>query len=321
MPVSTFMVINIFFYFLLSLYILRGMTRPLEELSPDAIIALMDRADARAVEAVKAARGDIEKASLAAAAAIGSGGRLIYIGAGTSGRLGVLDASECPPTFSANPGQVTGVIAGGKKALTAAVEGAEDDARAGKTAISRLKTGKNDMVLGISASGTTPYVLGALEEAKRRGADTWLLRTGARELLPKAGKKAAGPHAQASNPMFKEIILDSGPEVIQGSTRLAAGTATKLALNRISTAAFVMRGKVYGDLMVDVMPTNEKLIKRACGIIIGLTGCTEKDALALLKKSGGSPKAAVLMKAKGLSRTQAERLLREKGGFLRKALK
>ncbi|MGA2192004.1 MAG: N-acetylmuramic acid 6-phosphate etherase [Nitrospirota bacterium] len=297
------------------------MTRPLEELSPDAIIALMDRADARAVEAVKAARGDIEKASLAAAAAIGSGGRLIYIGAGTSGRLGVLDASECPPTFSANPGQVTGVIAGGKKALTAAVEGAEDDARAGKTAISRLKTGKNDMVLGISASGTTPYVLGALEEAKRRGADTWLLRTGARELLPKAGKKAAGPHAQASNPMFKEIILDSGPEVIQGSTRLAAGTATKLALNRISTAAFVMRGKVYGDLMVDVMPTNEKLIKRACGIIIGLTGCTEKDALALLKKSGGSPKAAVLMKAKGLSRTQAERLLREKGGFLRKALK
>lgn len=279
----------------------------LEAMSPSEILALMDAADGRAMTAVVRARDKIAEAAAEAAHAIGAGGRLIYVGAGTSGRLGVLDASECPPTFSAWPGQVIGVIAGGVNALRQAVEGAEDDTRAARAAMARLRVGKDDMVVGISASGTTPYVLAALGEAHKRGAGVWLLSC----MVP-------SPYSPDS---LKEIILDTGPEIIQGSTRLAAGTATKLALNRITTAAFISLGKVYGDLMVDVMPTNAKLVKRACGIIMKVSGCGEAEARALLSRSGNSPKVAVVMKQKGLSRKAAERLLKEKGGFLSEALK
>ena len=276
--------------------------KPLDLLGADEILALMDAADKRALRAVASARHSIARAAEAAAASIGAGGRLIYVGAGTSGRLGVLDASECPPTFSANPGQVVGIIAGGKKALTEAVEGAEDDARAGKSAISRLRVNKADTVVGITASGTTPYVLAALDEAGKRGATTWLMK------------------CSGTGGVDNEIALDTGAEVIEGSTRLAAGTATKLALNRITTAAFVMLGKVHGNLMVDVIPSNAKLVKRACGIIVTLTGCNEAEAAGLLKKAGNSPKTAVLMKLRGLTRRGAERLLDANGGSLRRAL-
>ncbi len=278
------------------------MEKPLEQMSPSEILAMMDMADERALLAVRDARRAIARAAEGAARAIGSGGRLIYVGAGTSGRLGVLDASECPPTFSAAPGQVIGIIAGGKRALTEAVEGAEDDEKAGKRAIARIKVCEKDVVIGITASGTTPYVLAALAEADRRGAETWII-------------KCAG-----ELPGEREIILTTGPEVIRGSTRLAAGTATKLALNRITTAAFVMLGKVYGELMVDVMPTNRKLVKRAVDIISAVTGCDAKAAERFLEKSGMRPKTACVMIARGVSKAEAERLLKASRGFLRRAL-
>ncbi|MBI5694306.1 MAG: N-acetylmuramic acid 6-phosphate etherase [Nitrospirae bacterium] len=283
--------------------------RPLDEMRPEEILALMDRADARAMDAVSGAREVIARAAARAAEAVRGGGRLIYVGAGTSGRLGILDASECPPTFSSKPEQVVGIIAGGRKAIQDAVEGAEDDRDAGRLAMARLKVSANDMVMGITASGTTPYVISALDAAHGRGASVWLLACQRKLALPMPALKG------------QTILLDTGKEVVQGSSRLAAGTATKLALNRITTACFIMLGKVHGDLMVDVMPTNAKLVKRACGIIQKLTGCGEDEALRLLDASGGSAKVAVVMKAKGIGRKDARKLLEEKGGFLRKALK
>ncbi len=274
---------------------------------PEEIMALMDTADERALSAVRRARGAVAMAAGAAARAIGSGGRLIYVGAGTSGRLGVLDASECPPTFSAAPGQVIGIMAGGKKALTGAVEGAEDSEAAGRSAITRITTCGKDVVIGITASGTTPYVLAALAEAERRGAETWIIKC----------QEAGGGRQAKTN----EILLDTGPEVVRGSTRLAAGTATKLALNRITTAAFIMLGKVYGELMVDVMPTNRKLVRRAVDIISEVTGCDAGKAEDYLKKSGMRPKTACVMIAGGVSKAEAERLLKAGKGFLRRALR
>ncbi len=296
---------------------------------PSEILALMDTADERALLAVRGARRAIAGAAEAAARAIGSGGRLIYVGAGTSGRLGVLDASECPPTFSAAPGQVIGIIAGGTRALTEAVEGAEDDEAAGKRAIARIKATKKDVVIGITASGTTPYVLAALAEADRRGAETWIIICNPLSLNPSPAKgrgKSSGASACLPSPCHgrgagkRVILLDTGPEVIRGSSRLAAGTATKLALNRITTAAFIMLGKVYGELMVDVMPTNKKLVKRAVDIISAVTGCDTGKAEDYLKKSGMRPKTACVMVARGVSKAEAERLLKAGKGFLRRAL-
>jgi N-acetylmuramic acid 6-phosphate etherase len=290
----------------------------LENMKPEDILALMDKKDERALYAVTGARGAIARAASDAAKAIKAGGRLIYVGAGTSGRLGVLDASECPPTFSSNPENVIGIIAGGRKALTSAVEGAEDDETAGKRAISRLKVNEKDVVVGITASGTTPYVLAALSEAGRRGAKTWIIK------CQGSGARGQGPATINPYPLHGGdggvILLDTGPEVIRGSTRLAAGTATKLALNRITTAAFIMMGKVYGDLMVDVMPTNKKLIKRAVDIISEITGCEGAVAEKFLIKSGMRPKVACLMIARGISKKEAERRLHASDGFLRRAL-
>ena len=283
---------------------------PLEELPAEEILALMDEADERALAEVRRANKKIAAAAKAAARALGGGGRLIYVGAGTSGRLGVLDASECPPTFSADPRQVVGIIAGGRKALTSAVEGAEDSTDAGREAAQKIKAGPKDMVLGITASGTTPFVIAALTEAKARGADCWLLKCA----LP------PGPSPTRGRGELKTITINTGKEVVQGSSRLAAGTATKLVLNRITTAAFVMLGKVYGDLMVDVMPTNAKLVKRAAGIIMSVAGCSEAEALKALDESGWRTKAAALMAAKGIGRAEAERLLKRYKGFVRKAL-
>ena len=283
-------------------------SKPLEYLGEEKIMAMMDEADSRALAEVVKARRDIAAASRDAAASIGAGGRLIYVGAGTSGRLGALDASECPPTFSANPKQVVAVMAGGKKAFHQAVEGAEDDAFDGAASIAKLDVGPRDMVMGIAASGKTPFVLAALDEALSRGAAVWLLSCSGKKGLPEA----------AAN--YRVIALDTGDEVIRGSSRLAAGTATKLVLNRITTTAFIKLGKVYGSLMVDVKPTNNKLVKRAVGIIAEVTDCTADEAMESLRESGFKTKTAALMRARRLTRKEAEALLRVKGGFLRRAL-
>ena len=303
--------------------------KTLENMRPSEVLALMDKNDERALSAIKGARQAIAQAAKDAAKAIKEGGRLIYVGAGTSGRLGVLDASECPPTFSSNPTSVIGIIAGGRKALTEAVEGAEDDEAAGGRAMSRLKVNEKDMVVGITASGTTPYVLSALSEAGKRGAETWIIKCQGNQgnyPLPASPLKGGGvkdtviPLPRGEGVGGRVILLDIGPEVIRGSTRLAAGTATKLALNRITTAAFIMMGKVYGDLMVDVMPTNKKLVKRAVDIISEVTGCDRALAEKTLVKSGMRPKVACLMIARGISKKEAGQRLDANDGFLRRAL-
>ena len=204
------------------------------------------------------------------------GGRLLYIGAGTSGRLGVLDASECPPTFSTDPGMVQAIIAGGATALRTAVEGAEDDSKAGAEVVRARGIGHRDIVIGIAASGSTPFVLGALDEAKRLGAKTYLLCF-------------SPPRSTVHTPLF----FRTGPELIAGSTRLKAGTATKLVLNMLTTISMIRLGKVVSNLMVDVKPTNEKLRARACRIVMTLKGCGEAEARRRLCRSHWSVKKAL----------------------------
>ena len=205
-----------------------------------------------------------------------TGGRLFYVGAGTSGRLGVLDASECPPTFSTDPDMVQAIIAGGATALHTAVEGAEDDAAAGAEVVHVRGIGKRDIVVGIAASGSTPFVIGALDEAKQQGAKTYLLCF-------------SQPRSKAHTPLF----FPTGPEVITGSTRLKAGTATKLVLNMLTTIPMIRLGKVVGNLMVDVKPTNEKLRARACRIVMALQDCSEAEARERLERSHWNVKQAL----------------------------
>jgi len=273
------------------------------------IIEIMSNEDRWAVEAVSQAREQIEKAIAAVVETFSNGGRLFYIGAGTSGRLGVLDASECPPTFSALPEMVQGIIAGGDIALRKAVEGAEDDEEAGRQAIHENGVSRGDMVIGISASGLAAFVSSALEEAMMIGARTWLITC----------NKKIEPFVES---MVEGIIaIDTGAEVIAGSTRLKAGTATKLVLNMITTISMVKTGKVYGNLMVDVNPTNKKLKERAVRIISEVAQCGMDEAGELLVTSGNKPKVAIVMKIKGLERVAVEKLLAEHKGILREAIK
>jgi N-acetylmuramic acid 6-phosphate etherase len=242
-----------------------------------------------------------------AAAALQRGGRLVYVGAGTSGRLGVLDAAECPPTFNASPDQVVGVIAGGDAALRRSSEGAEDDPAGASSALAELGVGPSDAVLGIAAGGTTPYVLGALRLASGRGAVTGLL-TAAPQPAPPRGCRHL-------------ILLRTGPELLAGSTRLKAGSATKLALNIISTAVFVRLGKVYGNMMVDVRATNDKLRDRAIRILRELCPHLDRERAARrIADAAGDLKTAIVMERRGLDRAQAEALLARHGGRLRPAL-
>lgn len=232
-------------------------------------------------------------------------GRLIYIGAGTSGRLGVLDAAECPPTFCTPPGMVVGLIAGGDSALRTSSEGIEDDRAGAHAELARLGLGVHDSILGIAAGGTTPYVLGALEEAARCGCLTGLLTC-----------------SPVETPPFVDhhIIIETGPEVVTGSTRMKAGTATKLVLNTISTTLMVRMGKVYENLMVDLRAGNSKLRDRAARIIATLCNLSRPQALELLDQAGGSCKAAIIMHRQGITRDQAETRLAQCGGMLRAAL-
>ena len=277
-------------------------SKEIDALPIEEIIRIMNEENLLVTEAVRAASDSISLAVRDAVNTIRSGGRLIYIGAGTSGRLGVLDASEIPPTFNVSPDAVRGMIAGGNRALTEAVEGAEDDEDAGIEAVSGVSD--KDMLIGITASGTTPFTLAALKEGKRRGAKCRLLTCNDVEYGFLDGI----------------IKLRVGPEIIAGSTRLKAGTATKIVLNMISTAVMIRLGKVYKGYMVDVVPSNKKLRKRAVRIIQEITGCRIGEADVLLDRSGGNAKTAILMHLKGLSCEEAKGLLERSDGSLRKAL-
>lgn len=274
----------------------------IDALSVPEIIRIMYKENQCVVDAVKSAGDSIERIISEVVRTIKSGGSLIYIGAGTSGRLGVLDASEMPPTFGVSSDIVKGIIAGGKKALTDAVEGAEDDEAAGVSAIAGIRSG--DMLIGISASGKTPFTISALKEGKRRGAVCWLLECNDAEYEFLDGV----------------IKLPVGPEIVAGSTRLKAGTATKMVLNMISTAAMIKLGRVYKGYMIDVIPSNIKLKNRANRMIQEITGCGIEEAEELLIKSGGNAKTAVLMYMKKLSSEDAVSMLESSDGSLRDAL-
>lgn len=268
--------------------------------TPDFIARMLDE-ELASIGRIRPALPDIARAIDEAAASISYGGMVRYAGAGTSGRLGVLDSSEVPPTFSNT--QFRASIAGGERAITHAVEGAEDETGAGESVGATL--GPNDLAIGITASGTTPYVHGFLSAAKQNGARTWLLTCSAAE----------------PTPYIDGIIsIPTGPEIVTGSTRLKAGTATKLVLNMISTATMVRMGGTYGSLMVDVSPSNAKLVARAVGIIRQITGCTGDEARQTLEVSGMRPKVAALMRARGLTKDEAHKRLTQCGGSLRKAL-
>ncbi len=261
------------------------------------LLTVMNDEDRSVALAVQKALPQIAAAVDAIAARMQRGGRLLYFGAGTSGRLGVLDAVECEPTFSSAPGQVQGVIAGGLGAMMRAVEGAEDDVELGRKDVRDLAVTERDCVVGIAASGRTPYVLGALAEAKDRSA--------LRIAVVCAGDSAV---AKAS-----EIAIEAvtGPEVLTGSTRLKAGTATKLVLNMLSTAAFVRRNKVYGNLMVDVQATNLKLVERMVRIVATAVGCDADAARAALAACGNEAKTAIVsLRSKVTAGIARERLAR-----------
>lgn len=282
-------------------------TADLDTLEPREILERIHAEDLRAFDAVGEVLDEIGRAAALIEEAFRSGGRLIYAGAGTSGRLGVLDAAECPPTFGSDPGMVVGVIAGGTEALVRSREGAEDRADDGAAAMADLGVGPSDVVLGIAAGSTTPYAVGALGEARRRGARTVLLACVPREDVEIAAE------------VDLAILPLTGPEVITGSTRMKAGTATKLVLNMLSTTAMVRIGKTYGNLMVDLRIGSEKLADRGRRIVRDLLQLPEAEAERLLESAGGSVKTALVMGRRKVGRAEAERLLDAAGGFLRRA--
>jgi len=278
----------------------------LDELTALQLVTLLNRADAEVAEAVRAELPRISAAIEAIAAALARGGALIYIGAGTSGRLAVLDAAECPPTFNTPPELVRAVIAGGDAALRRAVEGAEDDPGAGSRDLDACGFRSGDAVVGVAASGRTPYVLGAVRHARQAGSITCGI--------------SCTPDSELSAAVEYPIEPLPGPEILTGSTRLRAGTATKMVLNMISTAVMVRLGYVYGNLMVNVQPSNAKLEDRAHRIISQTTGASPQQAAELLKASGREVKTAILMGKLGISREDAGRRLAGAGGRIREAL-
>jgi N-acetylmuramic acid 6-phosphate etherase len=278
-------------------------SRDLDRLSPRAFLRLMSREDVRAVRAVERQHGPIARAIRLIAGSLQRGGRLIFIGAGTSGRLGVLEAAECPPTFSTPPAMVQAVMAGGRGAVFRSREGAEDDRGAGRRA-ARNRVRAGDVVVGISASGVTPFVGAALRTAASRGARTVLI--------------TGNPHSPISATV--RIVLSVGPEILAGSTRLKMGTATKLVLNMLTLGAMARLGKTYGHWMVDVRPTSRKLRARARSQVERRSPSARRAARAAVRRARGSVKAAVLIARHGLSARTARRLLAHSGGSLRVAL-
>jgi N-acetylmuramic acid 6-phosphate etherase len=279
----------------------------IDELDALGIVDLINAEDRMVAEAVGEERQSIARALELAEAAFRGGGRLIYVGAGTSGRLGVLDAAEMPPTYGTDPGMVRGVIAGGYDALVRAREGAEDRPADGAAAMDELGVDALDFVLGIATSGTTPYVHGALDRARALGARTGFL------LCTYPPPELLAKHDVVIAPLV-------GPEVITGSTRMKAGTATKLVLNTITTGAMIRLGKVYGNLMVDLQVTCEKLRDRGERIIESLLGIEREEAGRLLERSGGQVKTALVMGRLGLGAEEARRRLDEAGGVVSRVL-
>src|SRR6266851_6915276 len=263
----------------------------LDELSALEIVRLMNAEDAKVISAVAAREEANASAIDMIAERLRAGGRLVYVGAGTSGRLGVLDATECPPTFNSPPGQVVGVIAGGPQALTSAVEGAEDHPEYAERDLRGISLSAGDVLVGIATSGRTPYVLGAVEYAKKLKAFTIGIACNAEAVL--------------NGVVDLAIVLVVGPEVLSGSTRLKAGTATKLVLNMLSTGAMVRLGKTYGNLMVDLRATNTKLRARTNRIVRNLTGLSVEEADALLQKCAGELKTALVVQQANVTPAEA----------------
>lgn len=270
------------------------------------MLQIINNEDKKVALAIEKELPNIAKAVDAISLAFSNQGRLIYIGAGTSGRLGILDASECPPTYGTPPEQVIGLIAGGKTAIFKAVENAEDNPELAITDLKNINFSSNDILVGIAASGRTPYVIGAMQYAKSMGATVISL--------------CCNPKAAMINIADIAIIPTVGPEVVTGSSRMKAGTAQKLVLNMLTTASMIKIGKVYGNLMVDVQATNAKLIERQISIVMQATDCNREMAIQTLNQCQKHCKTAILMILSGLNATQARQALNKNNGFIRKAL-
>jgi len=271
------------------------------------IVDLLNAEDRTVAAAVHGERERIAKAIDVVVAAFRAGGRLVYVGAGTSGRLGVLDAAECPPTFGTPPELVVGIIAGGAPALVRSTEGAEDDVNAGMAAIDGAKVTAKDVVVGIAASGTTPFVRAGLSQAQTLGATTVLV-------------SCSDPPKQLAETCDVVILPKVGPEALTGSTRMKAGTATKLVLNTISTGAMIRTGRAYGNLMVDLTAMSDKLRDRGQRIVMEVCGVDREAARRAIEAAGGSVKLAIVMAKTGQDREAARRTLDAAGGFIRKAI-
>jgi N-acetylmuramic acid 6-phosphate etherase len=271
------------------------------------IVELMNAEDRTVADAVWSVRESLARAIELVVAAFRGGGRLVYVGAGTSGRLGVLDASECPPTFGTPPELVVGIIAGGPVALTRSQEGVEDDLGAGALVVDEAGVAPRDVVMGIAASGTTPYVAAAVRRAQERGARTMLMT-------------CSTPPADLAATCDAVIVIPVGPEVLTGSTRLKAGTATKLVLNTITTGAMIRWGRAYGNLMVDLMAWSDKLRDRGERIVMETCGVDRATARAAIADAGGSVKLAIVIVGKDVPSGEAARLLEEADGFVRRVL-
>jgi N-acetylmuramic acid 6-phosphate etherase len=271
------------------------------------IVRLMNREDRGVAAAVGREIPAIARAVDAIVAGIRKGGRLIYVGAGSSGRMGVLDAAECPPTFGVSPKVVRAVIAGGRRAITQAVEGAEDSARNGERDLRAIRIGRNDVVVGIAASGTTPYVLGALQFARKRGATTVAVTSNLQMPVGRLAKIVIAPEV--------------GPEVLTGSTRLKAGTSQKMVLNMLSTAVMARLGHVYENLMIDMMLTNEKLAERALRMLAEASGKRVSAAEDALRAAGHDMRVALVMLKEGVDARMARKRLQAARGDLRVAVR
>ncbi len=281
-------------------------TKNIDQLSTLEIIELMNDEDQTVAGSVKKALPQVSKAVDVVCKSITNGGRLLYIGAGTSGRIGILDASECPPTFCTPPEMVQGIIAGGTGAMFTAVEGAEDGRENGAEDLKNIQLTEQDVVIGIAASGRTPYVIGALQYARSIGAETIAI--------------SCNENAEMNQYANLAIGVAVGPEVLTGSTRLKSATAQKMVLNMISTATMIKLGKVYGNLMVDLHASNKKLIERARNIVMDITGATYQEATDILEKTDQKVKPAIVMLLANVSFEAANKLLEQANGFVHKAI-
>lgn len=281
-------------------------TKSIDECSTEEILRMINKEDQKVALAVEQEIPQITKAVELLYKALKEGGRMLYVGAGTSGRLGVLDASECPPTYGTDPEMVQGYIAGGDVALRNAVEGCEDDGQAGRDLMDSCRVGEKDAVIGISASGSAAYVLGALQRARELGAVTIGVTNNKENLFEKYCDVCISPVC--------------GPEVISGSTRMKAGTSQKLVLNMLTTSVMIKLGKVYGNRMVDLKASNKKLKVRSVRIIREVTGCDEATAKEWLEKAAGSAKLAIFCILSGKDAKEGADLLKQNDGYLKKAL-